>query len=110
LITKSGVKLGHILTTKRGDSGSRRMLGEKCVMIEAPNLDTKIDQNSSQQQKINKIDQKSQIIKISKITKTQKVTKSTKPENQKTRKSEKVKNAKVKSEKTPKPEKGQNVT
>jgi len=41
---KSGVKLGHNLTTKRGDSGSAGMLGEKRVIIEAPNLDTKSDQ------------------------------------------------------------------
>jgi len=33
LITKSGVKLGHILTTKSGDSGSAGLLGEKCVII-----------------------------------------------------------------------------
>ena len=32
------------LTTKRGDSGSAGMLGEKCVIIEALNLDTKSDQ------------------------------------------------------------------
>jgi len=43
-ITKSGVKLGHFLTTKRGDSGSAVMLEEKCVIIGAPNLVTKIDQ------------------------------------------------------------------
>jgi len=44
LITKLGVKIGHNLTTKRGDSGSAGMLGEKCVIIEAPNLTTKIIQ------------------------------------------------------------------
>jgi len=43
VITKSGVKIGHNLTTKRGDSGSALMLGEKCVMIEAPKTDTKSD-------------------------------------------------------------------
>jgi len=43
LIMKSGVKLGHNLTTKRGDSGSAGMLGEKCVIIGALNLDTNID-------------------------------------------------------------------
>jgi len=48
LITKSGVKLCHNLTTKRGDSGSAGLLEEKCVIIEAPNLDTKIDQNTTQ--------------------------------------------------------------
>ena len=37
------------LTTKRGDSGSALMLGEKCVMNQAPKTDTKITQNSSQQ-------------------------------------------------------------
>jgi len=36
------------LTTKMGDSGSAETPGEKCVIIEAPNLDTKIDQKSSQ--------------------------------------------------------------
>ena len=35
------------LTIKKGDSGSAGMLGEKCVMIEAPNLDTKKSQKSS---------------------------------------------------------------
>jgi len=40
---KSGVKLGHNLTTKRGDSGSAGSLGQKCVMIEAPNLVSKSD-------------------------------------------------------------------
>jgi len=42
-IIKSGVKLGHNLTTKRGDSGSAPFLEIKCVIIEAPNLDTKSD-------------------------------------------------------------------
>ena len=37
-------KIGHNLTTKRGDSGSAGMPGEKCVIIGAPNLDTKSDQ------------------------------------------------------------------
>jgi len=41
---KSGVKLGHNLTTKRGDSGSAGTPGEKCVIIEAPNLVTKSGQ------------------------------------------------------------------
>jgi len=45
LIIKSGVNLGHNLTTKRGDSGSAGLLERKCVIIWAPNLDTKIDQN-----------------------------------------------------------------
>jgi len=39
-------KLGHNLTTKRGDSGSAGILEEKCVIKEALNLDTKIDQKS----------------------------------------------------------------
>jgi len=42
---KSGVKLDHNLTTKRGDSGSAGLLGEKCVMIKAPKLVTKSDKN-----------------------------------------------------------------
>ena len=46
LIIKSGVKLGHILTTKRGDSGSAGLLERKCVMTEAPKTDTIIDQKS----------------------------------------------------------------
>ena len=52
------------------------MLGEKCVMIEAPKTDTIIDQKQCQQQKITKNHQKS--------------TKSKKSKNQKNRKSEKV--------------------
>jgi len=36
------------LTTKMGDSGSAGMLGKNSVIIEAPNLDTKSDQNKSQ--------------------------------------------------------------
>ena len=51
-MTKNDQKLTNIcdmkmrwnLTTKRGDSGSAGSLGQKCVMTEAPNLDTKIDQ------------------------------------------------------------------
>jgi len=45
LITKSGVKIGHNLTTKMGDSGSAGLLERKCVMIEAPKLVTKSDKN-----------------------------------------------------------------
>jgi len=59
LIIYLGVKTGHNLTTKRGDSGSACLLGEKCVIIWAHNLDTKIDQNWCQQQKMTKNDQKS---------------------------------------------------
>jgi len=36
-------KMRSNLTIKRGDSGSAGSLGEKCVIIEAPNLDTKSD-------------------------------------------------------------------
>jgi len=43
LTTNSGVKIGHNLTTKRGDSGSAGSLGEKCVIIEALKLVTKSD-------------------------------------------------------------------
>ena len=47
LMSKSGVKIGHNLTTKRGDSGSAGMLEEKCVINQAPKFDTKITQNWS---------------------------------------------------------------
>ena len=40
LINISHLKIGHNLTNKRGDSGSAGMLEEKCVIIEAPKLDT----------------------------------------------------------------------
>ena len=43
LMLKSGVKIGHNLTTKRGDSGSAGLPEEKCVIIWAPKLVTKID-------------------------------------------------------------------
>ena len=43
LINISHLKIGHNLTTKRGDSGSAGMLGEKCVILEAPKLVTKVD-------------------------------------------------------------------
>jgi len=59
LINIYDTKLGHNLSTKRGDSGSAGILGEKCVMTEAPNLVTKSDTNSCQQQKMTKNDQKS---------------------------------------------------
>jgi len=48
LIIKSGVKLSHILTTKRGDSGSADILERKCVMVEAPKLVTKSDKKRCQ--------------------------------------------------------------
>jgi len=59
LINICDMKMRSNLTTKKGDSGSALMLGEKCVMIEAPNLDTRIDQNSSQTRKMTKNDQNS---------------------------------------------------
>ena len=45
LTSKSGVKIGHNLTTKRGDSGSAGLLERKCVIIEAPKFDTKMSKN-----------------------------------------------------------------
>jgi len=45
LTSKCSVKIGHNLTTKTGDSGSAGLLEEKCVIIEALNLDTKIIKN-----------------------------------------------------------------
>ena len=41
-------KIGHNLTTKRGDSGSAGLPEEKCVIIQAPNLTTKSDQKTTQ--------------------------------------------------------------
>jgi len=76
-------KTGHNLTTKRGDSGSALMLGEKCVMTEAPNLVTKSDQKSTQQQKMMKNDQKSTKHKNRKNRKIRKSEKATKSENAK---------------------------
>ena len=46
------------LTTKMGDTGSAGSLGEKCVMNQAPNLDTKSGQKTTQQQKMIKNQQK----------------------------------------------------
>jgi len=43
LITNWGAKMMSNLTTKRGDSGSAGLLEEKCVMIEAPKMMSKID-------------------------------------------------------------------
>jgi len=63
------------LTTKRGDSGSAGLPEQKCVMIQAPNLDTKSDQKHVNTQKMTKKQQKSQIIKNMKIRKSEKVTK-----------------------------------
>ena len=59
-----------------GDSGSALMLGEKCVITEAPKTDTKIDQKWCQQQKSDKNWQKSTKQKNSKKWKSEKVTKS----------------------------------
>jgi len=106
-------KIGHNLTTKRGDSGSAGLLERKCVIIGALNLVTKIDTNWCRQQKITKIDQKSQIIKIIKIDKTEKVTKVTKSEKWESEKSDKIKIMKKwqkKWQKLTPPQKGQNVT
>jgi len=75
LIIKSGTKLGHNLTTKRGDSGSAGTPGEKCVIIGALNLDIKSDQKSSLAIKSDKNHQKSSKSKNTKIKKTEKVTK-----------------------------------
>jgi len=69
------IKIGHNLTTKRGDSGSAGILEEKCVIIEAPNLDTKSDKNWSTPRKMTKNDQKSRNVKSEKIKKMEKVKK-----------------------------------
>ena len=101
LVIQNDVKFDY----QKGDSGSAGMLGEKCVIVEAPNLDTKSDQNQSSTWKIIKIDQNSSKQKNRKKWKSQKVTKSTKQKNTKTRKSEKQKVKKWKKwhfQKTPK--------
>jgi len=59
------------------------MLGEKCVMNQAPKLDTKMIKNSSQQEKLTKNDQKSTKHKNRKTDKIKKVIKSTKSKNTK---------------------------
>jgi len=82
------------LTTKRGDSGSALMLGEKCVIIEAPNLDTKITQNRCQQQKMTKNDQNQQNTKSDKIKKMQKHKKHENVENENHQKVTKLKSTK----------------
>jgi len=105
-------KTGHILTTKRGDSGSACFLEIKCVMNQAPNLDTKSDKKHVNEQKINKNDQKSRkvkIIKNMKIRKSEKVTKSRKSKIIKMLKSENAKTVKNDKKCTP-PQNGQNVT
>ena len=105
LTSKCSVKMWWNLTTKTGDSGSAGMLGEKCVIIGALNLDTIIDQKSSQTQKMTKIDQKSIKLKNRKKWKSEKVTKIKNRQNQKSSKSEKSKSKKWKKchfQKTPK--------
>ena len=94
LIINSGVKMWSNLTTKRGDSGSAGMLGEKCVMIWAPNLDTKIDQKWCQQQKLTKKWQKKTKSENHQNQENQKKWKSDKM--QKIKIIKKVKNAKLK--------------
>jgi len=72
---------------QKGDSGSALMLGEKCVITEAPKTDTKSDKKWSTTRKSTKNDQKStnqEKCKNQKIRKSEKVTK---PENQKSSKS-----------------------
>jgi len=94
-----------------GDSGSAGMLGEKCVIIWAPKLDTKIDQKWCQQQKSDKNQQKltkHQNAENEKNQKSSKVTKSWKWKNIKMLKSENAKSEKN-IKKWPPPEKGQNV-
>ena len=102
LIKKQWLKMRSNLTIKRGDSGSAPLLEIKCVIIEAPNLTTKIDQKWWQTWKMTKNDQKLQKWENDKIEKMQKVIKTQKPENQKTRKSEKQKVKKWKKSKMPK--------
>ena len=68
-------KTGHNLTIKSWVVGSRRMLGEKCVMTEAPNLTTKSDQKWCHTQKLLKNHQNHKIIKMQKIRKSEKVSK-----------------------------------
>jgi len=112
VITIYTTKIGHNLTTKRGDSGSAGTPGEKCVITEAPNLDTKRDKNWSSTRKSDKNWQKyrkCKNIKIIKIRKTWKVTKPRKWKNTKSSKSEKWKSEKN-TKNWPPPEKGQNVT
>jgi len=101
------------LTTKRGDSGSAGLLDEKCVIIEAPNLDTKSDQNLSPTWKMIKNQQKSTKCKNrknDKIRKSEKVTKSRKQKSDKMIKMENQKSDQKKWQKLTPPEKGQNVT
>jgi len=111
LMLKSGVKIGHNLTTKRGDSGSAGLPEEKCVIIWAPKLVTKIDIKLITTLKSDKNWQKSSKCKNTKIEKnikTQKVTKTRKWKIIKMRKSEKWKSEKNTKNWHP-PQNGQNV-
>jgi len=112
LITKWGVKIGHNLTTKRGDSGSAGLPEKKCVIIGAPNLVTKSDTNWSQTLKMIKKCQKSTKQKKCKNTKIIKTQKVTKHKNTKSSKVRKWKSEKVikKCEKVTPSQNGQNVT
>jgi len=111
MTSKCSVKIVSNLTTKMGDSGSAVMLGEKCVIIEAPNLVSKIDQNKCKTRKMIKKCQKSRNQKNSKIKKMQKTQKSSKSKNQKSSKMTKSKSEKVKKhQKWKTPKNGQNVT
>ena len=87
--------LRHFLTTKRGDSGSAGLPEQKCVIIEALNLDTKMSKNWSSTWKTTKIDQKSSKHKNSKIDKIRKTEKVTKPEKWKSEKVTKLKMIKM---------------
>ena len=93
------------MTIKRGDSGSAPLLEIKCVIIEAPKLNTKSDINWCRQQKMTKNDQKLQNIKIDKIDKiikTQKATKSEKWKSEKVTKRENENMKNVKNHQNPK--------
>ena len=87
-------KMRSNLTIKRGDSGSALMLGEKCVITEAPNLVTKNDTKWSRAIKSDKKWQKTRKQKNRKIMKMQKVIKSTKCKSVKIRKVENQKHQK----------------
>jgi len=106
------IKIRSQFDYQKGDSGSAETPGEKCVIIWALNLDTKIDQNRCHRLKINKNDQNSTKHKNRKNTKIIKSEKRQKAENQKSSKVTKCKSEKVtkKCQKSTPPEKGQNVT
>jgi len=83
------LKMWSNLTIKRGDSGSALMLGEKCVITEAPNLDKKSDKNWSKSSKSEKWENQEKW-KSDKNTKTvkSKIIKNDKMQNQKSEKSD----------------------